>query len=498
MSNEKKVLENIHNLVTWHYGQNYLFNACMQYLMECLGESQEYDYWFFSGVTGDSFTQLHRQDPNEWTACLSHDTFDYDFAKKAFDACGYNFTYVDDTELKANKAKYVQKVIEYIDKGIPVLSKGCEGTGEFSVICGYENGGEAFLYLKGDDKAPTPYKSDFTCHLGLPTGLVFAGEKKQAPPLADVYRKAVMSIPSYITMPPENGLTFGKQAFDDWADSFLDDRFKGKSDKELDVWKIHGTYLCISGTNGCSREFLRKAQTLCPDMEIIPHLLPIYEKMQNHWEELQHMEGGFGIPVQTLTDKGKMLPVANKIRELGKCCDEILEVFASYGVRPKAQRIETPRLIIRRWAAEDWPAFQSLAIDYNATGGKHEGMWSASEADCRKSVEFMATDGKFFAVCLCDTGEMIGMLVLNGMDSSGEMDLGYIFHTRFQDAGHDREALEAMIAHIFTAKNASSIVVRWQPSWTQQFVAPKALGFEFVGDNKGEMRLTRNQWEQSV
>jgi hypothetical protein len=154
-----KLLGNIHNLVTWEHGQNYLFNACMQYLMECLGESKEYDYWFFSGVTGDSFTQLHRQDPYGWTACLSQDTFDYDFAKKAFDACGYDFTYVDDAELKANKAQYVQKVVDYIAKGIPVITRGCEGTGEFSVICGYENGGEAFLYLKGDDKAPAPRNS---------------------------------------------------------------------------------------------------------------------------------------------------------------------------------------------------------------------------------------------------------------------------------------------------------------------------------------------------
>ena len=28
-------------------GQNYLFNGCMEYMMECLGESKEYDYWFF-------------------------------------------------------------------------------------------------------------------------------------------------------------------------------------------------------------------------------------------------------------------------------------------------------------------------------------------------------------------------------------------------------------------------------------------------------------------
>jgi hypothetical protein len=89
------------------------------------------------------------------------------------------------------------------------------------------------------------------------------------------------------------------------------------------------------------------------------------------------------------------------------------------------------------------------------------------------------------------------MLVLNGMDSNAQMDLGYIVHTEFQDADHDREALEAIIGHIFMAEKASSIVVRWVPEWTEQFVVPKALGFTPVGNRKGEMQLTREQWEQS-
>ena len=76
----KKELSNIHNLVTWHCGQNYLFNACLQYLMECLNKNKEYGYWFFSGVTGDSFTQVHRADFNEWTDCLSSDAFDLNTA----------------------------------------------------------------------------------------------------------------------------------------------------------------------------------------------------------------------------------------------------------------------------------------------------------------------------------------------------------------------------------------------------------------------------------
>ena len=43
----KKVLENARLLCDGMLGQNYWFNGCMDYLMECLGESPDYDYWFF-------------------------------------------------------------------------------------------------------------------------------------------------------------------------------------------------------------------------------------------------------------------------------------------------------------------------------------------------------------------------------------------------------------------------------------------------------------------
>ncbi len=41
----------IHRLVTDEYGENYWFNGCAKYVMECLGEP-DYDYWFFARADG--------------------------------------------------------------------------------------------------------------------------------------------------------------------------------------------------------------------------------------------------------------------------------------------------------------------------------------------------------------------------------------------------------------------------------------------------------------
>ena len=56
----RRVLSPLRRLVTWERGQNYPFNGCMAYLMERLGEDPRFDYWFFTVVTGETFTQVHR------------------------------------------------------------------------------------------------------------------------------------------------------------------------------------------------------------------------------------------------------------------------------------------------------------------------------------------------------------------------------------------------------------------------------------------------------
>ncbi len=50
-------LPHVRQIVHPEYGQNYWFNGCAEYVMECLGE-KDFDYWFFAGLTGENFTQI--------------------------------------------------------------------------------------------------------------------------------------------------------------------------------------------------------------------------------------------------------------------------------------------------------------------------------------------------------------------------------------------------------------------------------------------------------
>jgi hypothetical protein len=158
------VLPNIHNLVTWHYGQNYPFNGCMAYLMECLGEDiKEFDYWFFGGITGDNFTQIYGHDYKMHSDCISVVIPKSKFVKSIFDTIGYQYTYVAKNQINLNKEMYIETLMAYIDKGIPVIAKSVHSDdcdyGNYMVICGYEENGKTLLYLEGDSTEPSKLNS---------------------------------------------------------------------------------------------------------------------------------------------------------------------------------------------------------------------------------------------------------------------------------------------------------------------------------------------------
>lgn len=47
MSGNSVSTDRIRPLIGMEQGQNDWLNGCMAFLMECMGESAEYDYWFF-------------------------------------------------------------------------------------------------------------------------------------------------------------------------------------------------------------------------------------------------------------------------------------------------------------------------------------------------------------------------------------------------------------------------------------------------------------------
>jgi hypothetical protein len=306
--------------------------------MECLGESQEYDYWFFAGVSGDSFTQVFTADTSKVCHSLSQIDFGPEFVETLYRAVGYEFAYVTEQQFNDDRPRYVGELIRCTDRGIPVIAKetgsstrtlarsgACACYQEFSLLVGYEdNSGDQLLFVEGG--STEPYKVPTNQNVSYV--FVIPGAKKQAPTLADAYRTGALNIPALLSRPKKGDVSFGLEAFDAWAEHLLAEDYAGWTDEQLDLWKLHTTYVCIVATNGSCRHFLDRAARLCPDLPFIPDVNKEYAGMGRLWkDEMDATGGSFNITKQTLRNKEAKRPIADYIRRYTDCCERILVIY---------------------------------------------------------------------------------------------------------------------------------------------------------------------------
>ncbi|NMB24218.1 MAG: GNAT family N-acetyltransferase, partial [Firmicutes bacterium] len=116
--------------------------------------------------------------------------------------------------------------------------------------------------------------------------------------------------------------------------------------------------------------------------------------------------------------------------------------------------IQTERLILRRFTAEDWRDFQELGLDWQTAPGPAFDKWCTSEEACKESVSYMSKRDQYLAACLRENGKIVGLLAINGMDDQKQLDLGHVFLSTYQDNDHDKEALRTLIQHCFDMRGA--------------------------------------------
>ena len=337
----------LHPLQYPEQGQNYVFNGCMKFLMECIGEkNKQYDYWFFSTVSGDSYVQVFNTNKKKWSICLSQAKFDYDLINRVFGAIGYRFTYLEVQDWRKDKEGVKAKIIEYINKGIPVIGKGFYSvfhgvelpTSEISCIVGYENQGQYFYRLTEESTDLVA----FSLEDALPYTFVFIGEKTQAPPVAEVYRNALKAVPELMRTPPydDYDVYFGIDAFEQWA-KMLENGFYRMTKEAYNAvntiasWRYYGIYVCMIATNIFSKQYaIERAIRLNPCLaSLAPFLEEEYKALGFIEKELKEAGGGFNVTYEALQDDEKCKEFARIIRKFPivfhRICSKIEQFFES-------------------------------------------------------------------------------------------------------------------------------------------------------------------------
>jgi AraC-like DNA-binding protein len=314
--------------------ENYMFCSCMHSVMSALNESESFDFSFFAGVTGDLFIQLWCEPKWQYNDSYSSVCRDSQVpVRVAFDACGYDYEYIYEDEIRKNKPEYVRKIVDSIDKGYPVLTFGIVGPPICSIICGYDENGDILIgWSQFTDEAKQDNPMDcvvsdnyFSKRYGLDNSkaLIFFSKKKNTPPVAESIRKSILNISKQALLPPAENVRFGKQAFDSWADSLLcDEDFKDESmlSRPLDTY---GSCMVMVGTNmHYVQQYLTRASELCADIsDQIKKLQQAYAKENEALQRLVEYQGGyfFDADRKALLNKDFRIRLSGLVRELGKC-----------------------------------------------------------------------------------------------------------------------------------------------------------------------------------
>ena len=147
--------------------------------------------------------------------------------------------------------------------------------------------------------------------------------------------------------------------------------------------------------------------------------------------------------------------------------------------------MEKERLIIRRFRPEDGADLYDYLSREKVVRFEPYGVFSR-EQDEREAAR-RADDEAFWAVCLKESGKLIGNLYLSEQDFVTR-ELGYVFNPDFWDMGYAFETTKAMINEEFQNQDARRIIAMCNPQNERSWRLLERLGMRREG------HLRQNIW----
>lgn len=123
-------------------------------------------------------------------------------------------------------------------------------------------------------------------------------------------------------------------------------------------------------------------------------------------------------------------------------------------------QMETERLIIRRFVQEDWEnLYEYLSLPEVVAFEPYD---VYTKDDCIDEAKYRSEEenNRFWAVCLKETGKMIGHIYFAQVNSEEfkTFTIGYVFNPKFYKQGYATEASRRMLQYGFKEKNAHRII----------------------------------------
>ena len=331
--NASNRIKNYRKINAW---ENFFLSSAICSVAKSVGSDIE-DFHVFAAITGDMFAYLYSKD-KPCDSGITNYFFIPAVVKKTYAIFGYDCIYVSSAQIKENFRVVMNMIKSSVDKGIPVLAWGIGNfpfkDGSFgllpegSLIGGYDK--DDMLYVNvynrsGDDDGYIGIKNG----LNDTKGLFFVGKPITKPDLRDVYKDVINSIPVLLSLPPTEAHVFGKDAFNLWADTLLDDsNFENKTDEELGGirWNLHLSAYCMVCTSDAIN-YIKNVVGQYPDFDKAIKILPLFAQMNQLKDNIWSLQGGFEPPLDKFSTHEFRAKIAKILKEMGNTCEMIVNAF---------------------------------------------------------------------------------------------------------------------------------------------------------------------------
>jgi len=334
----------------WHdyKSENFYLEGCLAAALKAVGDTTipvvegcpDFDYAFLIALSGTLFTQTYGDGNNDGMAnALGHRALPH-----MFGSLGRSYIYIDRETIASQPALAMEAIKAAIDKGVPVISRHTTNWPrndhaeshytEWCVIGGYDEDGTLYANVYYDNVIVDEHGYCMVKDGVVGSdGLYILGERVCDVEAADLFKQAVRAIPFLVTQPSREGVSFGRQAYYDWADGLLDDakwaNTGGGDPYGGFIWPGHHAPWIVTLTNECYMRlyFGRMAEHFGAGEEATK-VRDIYMKIYARIPEIQRIQDSWLFADPAVIAKPEVRKqIAAILREMGDLHGELLALF---------------------------------------------------------------------------------------------------------------------------------------------------------------------------
>ena len=124
--------------------------------------------------------------------------------------------------------------------------------------------------------------------------------------------------------------------------------------------------------------------------------------------------------------------------------------------------IETEKIIIRRFKADDWKDLQEIAIsNENSPFAEADHTWPTGDNEIKEVCEYFAKEHQFWAVEVKGIKKVVCFINFNGIDENQNLDIGHVMNSAYFGNDYEYDALKALCNYAFLELGVLNIIAHW-------------------------------------